>query len=95
MCSVETGDGKPFPVLCALRFPTCDDAHTRTDFAIDDKLIQEARRLGEHTTAEEAVTAAMEEYFRFCKQTKILDLFGTVDFDPEYDYKAKRLRKRR
>jgi len=64
------------------------------DFSIDDNLIEEARRLGEHKTAEEAVTAALEEYVRWLKQMRILEQFGTVDFDSEYDYKAERRRKR-
>jgi hypothetical protein len=64
------------------------------DFSIDDNLIEESRRLGEHKTAEEAVTAALEEYVRWLKQMRILEQFGTVDFDSEYDYKAERRRKR-
>ncbi len=62
---------------------------------IDDKLIEEARRLGEHKTKREAVTTALEEYIQHCKQNQILDDFGTVDFDPEYDYKVERRRKRK
>jgi Arc/MetJ family transcription regulator len=65
-----------------------------TNLAIDDKLIEEARRTGGHRTREEAVTTALEEYIRRHKQQKILAAFGTVDFDPEYDYKAERHRKR-
>jgi Arc/MetJ family transcription regulator len=65
-----------------------------TNLAIDDKLIEEARRTGGHRTREEAVTTALEEYIRRHKQEKILAAFGTVDFDPEYDYKAERYRKR-
>ena len=65
-----------------------------TNLAIDDKLIEEARRTGGHRTREEAVTTALEEYIRRHKQEKILAAFGTVDFDPEYDYKAERRRKR-
>ena len=64
------------------------------DFAIDDNLIAEAQRLGQHKTAEGTVTAALEEYIRWRKQMGILEAFGTVDFDPEYDYKAERPRKR-
>lgn len=62
--------------------------------AIDDKLIEEARRRGRHKTKEEAVTAALEEYIRHHKQLRILKAFGTVDFDPAYDYRAERRRKR-
>jgi len=65
-----------------------------TNLAIDDKLIEEARRLGEHKTKKQAVTTALEEYVQRRKQLRILADFGTVDFDPEYDYKAERRRKR-
>jgi hypothetical protein len=61
-----------------------------TNLALDDKLIDEARRIGNHATKKEAVTAALDEYIRRRKQLKILDLFGTIDFDPTYDYKKVR-----
>jgi hypothetical protein len=61
-----------------------------TNLAIDDRLIEEARRVGKHKTKKEAVTAALDEYIRWRKQLDILDHFGTIDFDPEYDYKKMR-----
>lgn len=61
-----------------------------TNLAIDDRLIDEARRIGNHKTKKEAVTAALDEYIRWRKQLKILDHFGTIDFDPAYDYKQMR-----
>ena len=61
-----------------------------TNLALDDNLIEEARRIGEHKTKKEAVTAALDEYIRRRKQLQILDLFGTIDFDPDYDYKKMR-----
>ncbi len=61
-----------------------------TNLAIDDKLIEEARRIGHHKTKKDAVTAALDEYIRWRKQLKILDHFGTIDFDPDYDYKKMR-----
>ena len=42
---------------------------------------------------EEAVTAALDEYIR-PKQMQILDLFGTVDYHEDYDFKANRRRDR-
>jgi hypothetical protein len=63
-----------------------------TNLALDDNLIEEARRAGGHKTKKAAVTAALDEYVRRHKQMKILDAFGTVDFDPTYDYKAERRR---
>jgi cysteinyl-tRNA synthetase len=61
-----------------------------TNLDIDDKLINEARRIGKHKTKKEAVTAALDEYIRHRKQLKILELFGTIDYDPTYDYKRMR-----
>jgi Arc/MetJ family transcription regulator len=61
-----------------------------TNLALDDKLIEEARKRGGHRTKKEAVTAALEEYVRRRKQLEIVKEFGTVDFDPRYDYKAER-----
>jgi Arc/MetJ family transcription regulator len=61
-----------------------------TNLAIDDSLINEARRIGNHATKKEAVTAALDEYIRRRKQLEILELEGTIDYDPTYDYKKNR-----
>jgi len=65
-----------------------------TNLAIDDRLIEEARKTGGHKTKKEAVTKALEEYIRHHRQRRILKAVGTFDFDPVYDYKAERRRKR-
>jgi hypothetical protein len=65
-----------------------------TNLALDDKLIEQARRAGGHRTKKEAVTAALDEYVRYRRQLEVITHFGTVDFDPAYDYKAERRRKR-
>ncbi|MFY9558669.1 MAG: type II toxin-antitoxin system VapB family antitoxin [Terriglobales bacterium] len=64
-----------------------------TNLALDDRLIEEARRAGGHKTKKEAVNAALAEYVRRRKQLQILNAFGTIDFDPSYDYKAERRRR--
>jgi Bacterial antitoxin of type II TA system, VapB len=64
-----------------------------TNLALDDRLIEEARSVGKHKTKKEAVTAALQEYIQRHKQMEITKLFGTIDFDPKYDYKARRWRK--
>ncbi|MFH1739292.1 MAG: type II toxin-antitoxin system VapB family antitoxin [bacterium] len=61
-----------------------------TNLRIDDKLIEEAVRLGGHETKEAAVTQALIEYTRRLQQDCVLSMFGQVDFDPDYDYKAQR-----
>jgi Arc/MetJ family transcription regulator len=65
-----------------------------TNLAIDDSLIEEARRIGHNKTQKEAVTTALAEYIALRKRLEILASFGTVDFDPKYNYKAGRKRKR-
>ena len=65
-----------------------------TNLAIDDRLIQEAQKLGRHRTKKDAVNAALGEYIRRRKQREIISLFGTIDYDPAYDYKRARRMKR-
>jgi Arc/MetJ family transcription regulator len=65
-----------------------------TNLAIDDNLIEEARKVGHHKTKKEAVTAALSEYVAHRKRLEILSLFGTVDFDPLYDFKTERKQRR-
>lgn len=66
-----------------------------TNLNLDDSLILEAKTIGGHSTKKAAVTAALEEYVQRRKRQRILDLFGKVDYDPAYDYKKERKRKRR
>jgi len=63
-----------------------------TNLAIDDDLLEEALRVGGHRTKKATVTEALQEYIRRRKQAEILDLFGQIDYDPEYDYKRQRSR---
>jgi hypothetical protein len=65
-----------------------------TNLAIDDRLIEQAKKLGRHRTKKDAVTAALDEYIQRRKQQDILPLFGTIDYEASYDYKKERSRKR-
>ena len=73
-----------------LHIAMCNNLHMATNLALDDKLIEAAQRAGKHKTKKEAVTAALAEYVKRRKQLRILDAFGTFEFDPDYDYKAER-----
>jgi len=73
----------------------CDNIHMPTNLALDDRLIEKARRIGGWRTKKEAVTAALREYIKRRQQRRIVELFGTVPFDPDYDYKAERKRDQR
>lgn len=63
-----------------------------TNLALDDNLIIQAQKIGHHRTKKEAVMIALKEYIAHKKQLKILDLFGRIDFDKNYDYKKARTR---
>src|ERR1700680_3985859 len=97
LCGKVGGD-KPIaePVRHSLLSHTkmCNNLHMATNLALDDNLIEEARRAGRHKTKKDAVTAALAEYVQRRKQLRILKGFGSFDFDPKYDYKAERRRKR-
>jgi Arc/MetJ family transcription regulator len=74
--------------------PLATETAMPTNLALRDDLIEEAKRLGGHRTKKEAVTVALEEYVQRRKRLEILDLFGTIEFDPDYDYKALRRREK-
>ena len=63
-----------------------------TNLQIDDKLILKAVKLGGHKTKKAAVSQALIEYIQHLEQKKIFSMFGTVEYDPEYDYKKQRRR---
>ena len=63
-----------------------------TNLAIDDSLIEEAKNIGHHKTKKAAVTVALQEYIQRHKQLEIIELFGQVDYDENYDYKKQRSR---
>jgi Arc/MetJ family transcription regulator len=66
-----------------------------TNLALDDRLIDEAVKVGNHRTKKEAVTAALKEYVQARKRRDILDLVGKVDYYDDYDSKRLRDRKSR
>ena len=64
-----------------------------TNLDLDDKLVEEAKRLGKHRSKRAAVNEALAEYVASRKRRRILNLFGTLEWDPKYDYKAERRRR--
>ena len=57
---------------------------------LDDKLIQAAVKLGNFKSKQEAVNTALAEYVQRRHRLRILDLAGTIAFDPKWDYKRLR-----
>ena len=63
-----------------------------TNLAINDHLLQEALEISGLKTKKDTVNLALKEFVNKRKQMEILNLFGMMDPDPEYDYKKGRYR---
>lgn len=61
-----------------------------TNLAIDQKLLEEAQKLGGKKTKKDTVNEALVEYIQRRKQKKVVSLFGQVDYEPDYNYKRER-----
>jgi Arc/MetJ family transcription regulator len=61
-----------------------------TNLHIEPELLEQAQKLGHHRTKRETVNEALREYIQYKKRLEAVEAFGTIDFDPEYDYKAMR-----
>lgn len=64
-----------------------------TNLAIDPGLIDRALAVSGEKTKKAAVTRALEEFIARREQRRLLELFGKVDWNPAYDYKAARSRR--
>ena len=63
-----------------------------TNLAINDDLLEKALELGGFRSKKDTVNAALEEFIRRRKVEDIINLFGKIEFEPDYDYKAMRSR---
>ena len=61
-----------------------------TNLEIDNNLIQEALKLGGHRTKRAVVEEALQEYVQRPKQLTITELFETIEYGDDYDYKKQR-----
>jgi Arc/MetJ family transcription regulator len=57
---------------------------------LDDKMVEEAVKLGNFKTKQEALNAALAEFVQRRNRLRILELAGKIDFDPNWDYKKMR-----
>ncbi len=64
-----------------------------TNLALDPDLLEKALRVSGEATKKSAVTKALKEFIARREQPRIVELFGKLDWDPSYDYKAARQRK--
>ncbi len=64
-----------------------------TNLAIDDNLLILAQNIAGFKTKKDTVNQALKEFIQRRKQEEIINLFGNVDYDKDYDYKSMRNRK--
>lgn len=64
-----------------------------TNLDLSPELLEEALRLSGESTKKAAVTKALEEFIARRRQRKILELFGKLERDAGYDYKAEQTRR--
>lgn len=60
---------------------------------IDPDLLEQAQRVGGEKTKKATVEKALREFITRRDQKRILDLFGTLEWDEDYDYKRGRGRR--
>jgi len=63
-----------------------------TNLAIDDELLAKALEIGGEKSKKATVNRALHEFVARREQQKILELFGTLDWDSDFDYKRERTR---
>lgn len=63
-----------------------------TNLAIDEELLRMALEISGLKTKKDTVNLALKEFVNRRKQMEIIDLFGKMDPDPDYDYKKGRIR---
>ena len=63
-----------------------------TNLAIDPELLERAVAASGVRTKTAAVTLALQEFVARREQARILDLFGSLEWEESYDYKRERSR---
>lgn len=64
-----------------------------TNLAIDDELLDLAKKLGGRRTKREVVNEALLEYVQRRKRLASLNKLGTIEFDRDFNYKRARNRR--
>ncbi len=63
-----------------------------TNLAIDPELLDKALLVSGEKTKKAAVTKALQEFIARREQRKLLELFGNLEWNPDFDYKKERSR---
>jgi Arc/MetJ family transcription regulator len=61
-----------------------------TNLALDDRLLNQAMKIGCVKTKRETVNVALKEFIERRRQKRIVDIQGKIDFRSDWDYKKDR-----
>jgi Arc/MetJ family transcription regulator len=64
-----------------------------TNLDLDPDLVERALKLSGEQTKRAAVTSALREFIARREQKRLLELFGELEWDPQFDYKRERSRR--
>ncbi len=63
-----------------------------TNLSIDPKLLERALAVSGERTKKAAVTKALKEFIARREQKRLIELSHSLEWEPDYDYKAERSR---
>jgi len=64
-----------------------------TNLAINEALLADALKVGNLKTKKATVNEALREFIQRRRQIEILELFGSVEFERDYDHKKGRMKR--
>ena len=63
-----------------------------TNLGINEQLLNKALEIGGFRSKKDTVNAALEEFIRRRKAEDVINLFGTIEYETDYNYKKMRTR---
>jgi len=79
--------GRPRVALCEV---LCDGSHVPTNLTIDPDLLERAVKVSGAKSKTAVVRQALTEFIARREQSQLLDLFGSLEWDPGFDHKRER-----
>jgi hypothetical protein len=61
-----------------------------SNLSIDAELLNTALKIGGLKSKKDTVNQALREFIKSRKMAEIIELFGAIEYDPDYDYKKTR-----
>jgi len=64
------------------------------NLSVDTQLLNDALKIGGLKTKKDTINLALREFIKKRQVSEIPELFGTIEYDEDYDYKKSRYRKK-